>query len=51
MLRERPDQILKIFIRNVTGERSDGPRFEAVFSDIDPARWQLFEEPQSLSLH
>ena len=50
MLRQRPDQVLKVYIRNVTRETAADERFAAVFEDVDRDRWQLFEEPETLSL-
>lgn len=48
LLRERPDQILKILIRNVTSADEDSARFESEFAGIDTDRWQLFQDPNSL---
>jgi hypothetical protein len=50
LLRKRPDQILKIYIRNVTQESAENERFRAVFKGIDSDRWQLFDDPKTLSL-
>ncbi len=50
LMRERPEQIQRIYIRNVTGEASDNERFALVFDGIDPERWQLFETPEGLEL-
>ena len=50
LLRERPEQILRVYIRNVTQESADNERFGEVFESIDPDRWQLFTDPQTLSL-
>ena len=50
LLRNRPDQILKIYIRNVTQESADNERFATVFEDIDSDRWQLFDDPKTLTL-
>ena len=48
LLRKRPEQILGVCIRNVTGESSDDARFRAVFAGLDRSRWQLFEDPKEL---
>lgn len=45
-----PDQILRVFIRNVTQESADDPRFRSVFAGIDSERWRLFDDPQTLEL-
>lgn len=47
ILRERPQQVRAIFIRNVTGESADDARFKTVFDGIDRTRWQLFVKPPS----
>jgi len=49
-LRKRPDQILKVYIRNVTEESSDNDRFAVLFAGIDNDRWQLFDDPKTLGL-
>ncbi len=48
LLRERPEQVLKAHIRNVTESAADDERFSAVFEGVDPARWQLFSEPSQM---
>ena len=50
MMRDRPGQIAGVYIRNVTGERAGDERFRALFADIDPDRWRLFQDPAMLSL-
>lgn len=50
LVREHPDQIQKIFIRNVTNESADNARFSSVFDGIDRDCWQLFDDPQLLRL-
>lgn len=37
-----------MFIRKVTDEASDGPRFNAVREGLGAVRFELFEEPGSL---
>lgn len=49
ILRERPEQIAKIYIRNVTRESADNARFSAVFEGISGDRWLLFDDPKNLS--
>ncbi len=41
---EYPDQILQIFIRNVTGETSDNERFSGVFADLSDELWHLVDD-------
>lgn len=50
MMRSRPDQVVKIYIRNVTLETMDNNRFTTLFADTNPDRWQLFEDPKTLSV-
>jgi len=50
LIREYPDQVRKIHIRNVTRETPDNDRFKAVFGDIEPDRWSLFDDPKTLDL-
>ncbi len=50
LLRKHPQQILKIYIRNVTNESADNDRFKSVFATIDPGCWELFADPQTLQL-
>ena len=48
LLRKFPDQILKVYIRNVSGESVDNDRFTMLFDGIDNNRWQLFDEADSI---
>jgi hypothetical protein len=50
LLRSRPEQISKVYIRNVTQASKDDERFASVFDGIDADRWQLFENPEVLTL-
>ena len=50
LIRKFPEQIKKIYIRNVTNEEAGNDRFNAVFGDIDPDRWLLFDSPAGLEL-
>jgi len=45
-----PQQILRVFIRNVTQESANNERFKAVFSGIDTDRWMLFDDPRTIEL-
>ncbi len=42
------EQVVAIFIRNVTDEEIDNPRFSAVQEGLDDVRFQLFEDADSL---
>ncbi len=50
LMREYPQQVLKSYIRNVTGEKPGNDRFSSVFGGIPADRWTLFDEPASLQL-
>ncbi len=43
-------QVLRIYIRNVAGERAEDPRYQRAFAGIERSRWQLFEDPATLEL-
>ncbi len=47
--RKHAGQVAGLFIRNVTGEADDDPRFTAVREGLEDVRFELFEEPESLS--
>ena len=50
MLRQDPQQVLRIYIRNVTQASRDDKRFRLLFAGIDVEKWTLFDEPAELSL-
>lgn len=50
LIRKYPQQILKIYIRNVTDAFANDSRFSKVFQGIDKRHWQLFTDPSNLSL-
>ncbi len=50
LLKSRPDQVRKVFIRNVSEEQPDNERFSALFDGVDPSAWVLFDDPQTLAL-
>jgi len=45
LARKHPDQIQHIFIRDVTGESIESPRYEKAFARLPRNRWQVFKEP------
>ncbi len=47
--RQHPDQVLRIYIRDVTGEPADSPRYEEAFRAIPRDKWLLFDDPQQLT--
>jgi len=48
LMREFPQQISEIYIRNVTDASVDDARFNEVFAGIEASRWHLFEYPGQL---
>ncbi len=49
IFRERAQQIRHIYIRNVTGESLDSPRFKAAFEGVPAERRTLFQDPATLA--
>ena len=43
-----PTQIQLILIRNVTEERVDNKRFQALFKHLEPHQWQLFRNTEEI---
>ncbi|GAB1270182.1 hypothetical protein NBRC116493_34360 [Aurantivibrio infirmus] len=50
LLRKYPQQIIKIFIRNVDGQSATDIRFKEIFQGIEPDRWSIFTNPSELEL-
>ena len=48
LARRYPDQVVQVYIRDVTDEPADAPRYQAAFRDLPPDKWQLFHDPASL---
>jgi hypothetical protein len=46
--RKFPGQVLRIFIRDVTGETSAAPRYRDAFRELTTDRWQVFEDPSEI---
>lgn len=51
VMHRHPDQILKIYIRNVSKASADDSRFRSVFAEIGKDKWQLFTDPSTLNLN
>jgi len=49
LLRQHPDQILKVHIRDVTDEPADASRYREVFRDVPRKKWQVFQDPTTLA--
>ncbi|HEY8377247.1 MAG TPA: phosphatase domain-containing protein [Nannocystis sp.] len=47
--REFPDQVAAIYIRDVTGEGRDAPRYRTTFAGVPEDRWQIFREPGEIA--
>jgi len=50
ILRQFPQRIVGVYIRNITKANRSDERFSHVFKDIDPDKWRLFEDPSTLVL-
>ena len=48
LLRKYPDQVRKVYIRNVSDASIDDDRFKTLFDGIDADCWALFEQPDSI---
>jgi hypothetical protein len=48
LVRKYPKQIDRIFIRDVTGEAADTPRYRQAFQGVDVDRWTIFKEPDEI---
>jgi hypothetical protein len=48
LMRERPQQILGVFIRAVRGEARHAERLQAAFASLDPAHWTTYREPAEI---
>jgi phosphatidate phosphatase APP1 len=46
--REHPGQVLRIYIRDVTGEPADAPRYRAAFRDVPREKWRVFRDAAEL---
>ncbi len=49
LARQYPQQVVGIYIRRVTPESPDSPRYQKAFAKLDPALWKIFEKPEELS--
>lgn len=48
LARKHPGRIRHIFIRDVTGEGTESPRYERAFARVPRDRWQIFKEPREI---
>jgi hypothetical protein len=49
LAREHPQQVTKIFIRDVTNEGPDAERFKKAFRSLPPTLWKIFREPSEIA--
>ena len=50
LARDFPKQIKQIFIRDVTNEGAELPRYEKAFRNLPHAKWQIFREPSEIKV-
>jgi hypothetical protein len=48
LARKHPRQVLRIFIRDVTEQSADQPRYQQAFADFPREKWQIFREAADL---
>ena len=48
LARKFPQQVERIWIRDVTGEAGEADRYAQAFRDVPRERWQIFREPTEL---
>ena len=48
LARTHRDQVLHIYIRNVTGDKRDAERFRIAFKGVEETRWSLFMNPEKI---
>ena len=49
MARRFPERVVRVLIRDVTGEARDSARMEAAFRDVPPECWELFTDPATVA--
>ena len=48
LARKFPQQIHRIFIRDVTGESAEAPRYLDAFKDVPSAQWRIFKQADAI---
>jgi len=48
LARRYPQQVVRVLIRDVTGETSDAPRYRKLFTGLPAELWRVFREPSSI---
>ena len=49
LMKQYPDQVRHILLRNVTEASADDTRFQRIFKGIDSDRWRLFSDAEELT--
>ena len=49
LARRFPEQVRHIFIRDVTKESAQAPRYQKAFADVPANIWQVFRDPQEIA--
>jgi phosphatidate phosphatase APP1 len=49
LARRHPKQVRRVFIRNVTAEDQQAPRYGTAFRGVDSAVWTIFEDAVTLT--
>ena len=49
LARTHPDQIVRIFIRDVTDEPADAERYRRAFVDVPAEQWMIFKDPAEIA--
>lgn len=50
LARKHPHRVVRILIRNLTGEARDDMRFTNAFAGVDPQSWQVFRDVSEIRL-
>jgi len=50
LARKFPEQVIQIYIRDVTGESTNAPRYREAFRNMPSEHWQIFREPTEIKL-
>lgn len=50
LARKFPKQVVRIYIRDVTGETADPERYQKAFHDVPGSKWRIFRAPGELKI-
>ncbi len=50
LARKFPEQIIHIYIRDVTNEPADAARYQKALRDVPRAKWKIFREPSEIKV-